>query len=245
MPFKPHGAVDRFHQLNKQTKIEEIECNLAGGFDAIFKLKFVWPDVQLSICCIFCIPHGARWTILTLWWIAYFQMINDCIKVNRQTQCCPFCFSFFLYLLRRRNFGCWKQNSFRHSQMDYFQCGSNIRSQSSNHLAPLQLSKVHCIKVWCRAYINRTHTQSNSRSDQWPDDLLIKTVFILLRFHIAMKKEFFVSVFGSSLNFGFWQVLNKWRLWKWTSTPQRNNKKKQKRKQQTFQNYCFNHFKIN
>lgn len=85
MPFKPYGAVDRFHQLNKQTNENwRNRMQLGWWFRCHFQAKILWLNVQLFICCFCCIPNGARWTILTLCWIAYFQMINDCIKVNRQ-----------------------------------------------------------------------------------------------------------------------------------------------------------------
>lgn len=69
MPFKRYddGAVDRSHQLNKQSKIkiQKIECNLADVFDAISRLTFygLMCNVQLLIWFFFLYTERARYTV--------------------------------------------------------------------------------------------------------------------------------------------------------------------------------------
>lgn len=184
---------------------------LGWCFRCHFQTKILWLNAQCLI--FFCIPnvYGARWTIRIIWWNAYFQMINDCIKMNRQNAppaahqlqtILPLRFfavhSIVLFpFVKKKKFWILKTPfilPFPHMNhlLSYFQCRSNIRSQSSNHR--LQLSIVH---VW---KFGAEHAQT---VHQWPDDLLIKTVLILLRFLIAMKKQFFVFHFFFGFRFKF------------------------------------------
>lgn len=132
---------------------------MAGGFDANFKLKFYglmgqrW-KVNNSNIVVNCLLSNDKWL--------HKGESSECTS-SLSLFCISFDCSFFIcvHLSRRGKFGFCRNNLFRHSHMDYllsyFQCGSNIRSHSSNNLAPLQLSKVHLWKVWSRAYIDTKH----------------------------------------------------------------------------------------